>query len=306
MPRFIGRRLGGFGACLLCIALPVLAHAQQKFASAEAAASAFVDAVARSDAEAMRRLLGADYRKVLQLDAVSQEDKLDFLAASAESRRVVAQGDAKAVLQVGKSNWQLPIPIARTAGGWAFDTRAGADEIATRRIGRNELAAMEAALAYFDAQKDYARQERQPGMGLVYAQKFISTPGRKDGLYWDTAPGEEPSPIGRGYAATDADGAYHGYHYRILSGQGPHAPGGAYDYRIKGRMTAGFALVAWPARYGQSGIMSFMVSHDGVVYQKNLGPGGAALARGMKLFDPGPGWEPVQAPSQVAAKSATK
>ena len=151
----------------------------------------------------------------------------------------MAQGDDKAVLEVGKTNWQLPIPIVKTAGGWVFDTRAGADEMVTRRIGRNELSAMEAALAYFDAQKEYARKERQPGMGLVYAQKLRSTPGKQDGLYWDTAPGEAPSPIGPSFAATSADGAYHGYFYRILTGQGKNAPGGAYDYRIKGRMSAG-------------------------------------------------------------------
>lgn len=299
-------RVAALCAAGLLAALPLLAQAQQKFSSADAAAEAFITAVATSNADAMRNLLGGDYRKVLQLNEVTQDDKLNFLAASAESRRVVAQGDNTAVLEVGKSNWQMAIPIVKSAGGWAFDTRAGAEVIATRRIGRNELSAMEATLAYFDAQKEYARKERMAGQGLVYAQKFFSSPGKKDGLYWASQAGEEASPIGPGYAATSADGAYHGYHYRILTGQGKNAPGGAYDYRIKGRMSAGFALIAWPARYGQTGIMSFMVSHDGVVYQKNLGPDGAVLARAMQRFDPGPGWEPVQVPSQLAAKGSPK
>ncbi len=161
---------------------------------------------------------------------------------------------------------------------------------------------MEAALAYFDAQKEYAGAERQAGQGRVYAQKFRSSPGKKDGLYWDTDAGEEPSPIGPAYDATAPDGAYHGYHFRILTAQGKNAPGGAYDYRSKGRMNAGFALIAWPAKWGDTGIMSFMVSHDGVLYQKNLGPNGGAVARGMQRFDPDDSWQSVQAPSQLAAR----
>lgn len=307
MSRSILHRLAAVCAALLVAALPALGHAQQtKFPSADAAAEAIVDAVARNDDDAVRAILGTDYRKVLQLGEVSQKDKLDFLAAWAEARRVVAQGDSKAVLEVGKSNWRLPIPIVKAASGWVFDTRAGADELTTRRIGRNELSAMEATLAYYDAQKDYARKERQPGSGLVYAQKFFSTPGKKDGLYWETAASEEPSPLGSSYTATGPYGAYHGYNYRILTAQGKNAVGGAYDYRIKGRMNAGFALIAWPARYGHSGIMSFMVSHDGVVFQKNLGPGGDAAARGMQRFDPDSSWQPVQPPSELAAKGATK
>ena len=294
---------------LSAVAAPGLAQAQQtKFPSADAAATAFVDAVARSDGDGVRAILGADYRKVMPLDEMTQDDKLDFLSAWAQGHRVVTQGDNKAVLEVGKTNWPLPIPMVKGAGGWVFDTRAGADEMITRRIGRNELAAMEAVLAYFDAQKDYARKERQPGMGLVYAQKFFSTPGKKDGLYWETAAGEEPSPLGPAYsAATSPDGAYHGYYFRILTGQGKNANGGAYDYRIKGRMSGGFALIAWPAQFGKSGIMSFMVNHDGVVFQKNLGPNTDAVARAIQRFDHDATWTAVLAPSELAAKGgATK
>jgi Protein of unknown function (DUF2950) len=292
---------------LFVAAAPGVAHAQQsKFPSAEAAAEAFVDAIARSDDDAMRAILGADYRKVLPLDEVSQDDKLDFLSAWAQGHRVVAQAENKAVLEVGKTHWSLPIPMVKGSGGWVFDTRAGADEMFTRRIGRNELSAMEAVLAYFDAQKEYARKERQPGMGLVYAQKFFSTPGKKDGLYWATAAGEEPSPLGPAHsAATSPEGAYHGYYFRILTGQGKNANGGAYDYRVKGRMSGGFALIAWPAQYGKSGIMSFMVNHDGVVFQKNLGPGGNAVARAMQRFDHDASWQAV-VPASAMAAGATK
>lgn len=298
-------RLAALLAAVLLAALPAAAHAQvKKFPSADAAAAAFTNAVATNDKDGMRALLGADYMKVLQLDKVSESDKVDYLAAWADAHRVVPQGDAKATLEVGKSAWPMPIPMVKTAGGWQFDTRAGADNLNTLRIGRNELSAMEATLAYYDAQKDYASKERQPGQGLTYAQKFFSSPGKKDGLYWPTATGEEPSPIGPAYAtSTTPDGAYHGYYYRILTSQGKNANGGAYDYLIKGRMSAGFALIAWPARWGQTGIMSFMVNHDGVVFEKNLGPSTASAARSIQRFDHDTTWTAVQPPSELAARS---
>lgn len=306
MSTSLKHRLAALCVALCVVAAPGLAQAQQtRFPSADAAAAAFVDALARSDGDAVRAMLGTDYQKVMPLDAMTQDDKLDFLSAWAQGHRVVLQGDQKAVLEVGKTNWALPIPMVKRADGWIFDTRAGADELITRRIGRNELAAMEAVLAYFDAQKDYARKERQPGMGRVYAQKFFSTPGKKDGLYWESAAGEEPSPLGPAYsAATTRDGAYHGYYFRILTGQGKNANGGAYDYRVNGRMSAGFALIAWPAQFGKSGIMSFMVNHDGVVFQKNLGPGGDAVARSMQRFDHDASWQAVVPASAMAAASA--
>jgi len=307
MPFSLKHLFTAWCVALLVAAVPGAAHAQQaKFPSAEAAAEAFVDAIARSDGDAVRAILGSNYRKVLPLDDMSPDDKLDFLAAWAQGHRVVAQSDNRAVLEVGKTHWPLPIPMVKGASGWAFDTLAGADELVTRRIGRNELWAMEAVLAYFDAQKEYARKERQPGAGRVYAQKFFSTPGKQDGLYWETAVGEEPSPLGPAYSvASGRDGTYHGYHFRILTAQGKHANGGAYDYRIKGRMSAGFALIAWPAQFGKTGIMSFMVSHEGVVFQKNLGPNGDAVARGMQRFDHDASWQAV-VPASAMAVSATK
>jgi Protein of unknown function (DUF2950) len=292
-------RLAALGLGLAITALPALA--QTRFPSAEAAADAFVDALATSDNERLHQILGPGYRS-LHLEEASRDDKLDFLAAWAKGHRVVSQGQDRAVLEVGDSNWMLPIPIANGSRGWAFDTRAGADELNTKRIGRNELAVMEAVLAYFDMQKEYASKERQSGQGLVYARKFFSSPGKQDGLYWPSAPGEEASPMGPGYAAGGPGGAYHGYNFRILGAQGRHASGGAYDYVDKGRMNGGFALIAWPVKYGYSGIMSFMVSHDGVVYQKTLGPGGDAIARSMRAFDPDASWQVVKPPSTLAAR----
>jgi hypothetical protein len=210
-------------------------------------------------------------------------------------------GESKAILEAGTSHWPMPVPIVKNASGWFFDTIAGAREIEIRRIGRNELAAIEATLAYFDAQKEYAGEQRVPGQGRVFAQKLRSSAGKRDGLYWPTVFGEPPSPIGAGYAPTDRDGAYHGYHFRILTGQGRHASGGAYDYVNGGRMNAGFALIAWPARYGQSGIMSFIVNQDGIVYQRDLGTSTAARARATQRFDPAPGWTAVRAQSELAA-----
>ena len=300
------KRLAALAATLLMLTLPNWAHARaQQFPSADAAADAFVDALARSDGDAMRQILGPGYHKVLDINEVAQHDKLDFLAAWAKTHRVVTQGDTVAMLEVGDSKWTLPIPMVKGSGGWSFDTLAGADEIKTRRIGRNELAAMEAVLAYFDAQKEYAQRERQPGQGLVYAQRFFSQPGKKDGLYWDTGADEAPSPLGPGYDVLDRNGAYHGYFYRILTRQGPNANGGTYDYRTKGRMNAGFALIAWPARWGYTGVMSFMVNHDGVVFEKNLGANTDKLARGMQSFDPDSSWTAV-VPASVLADGGTK
>jgi hypothetical protein len=184
----------------------------------------------------------------------------------------------------------------KSAAGWRFDPRAGVETMRSRRIGRNELAAMQAALAYFDAQKEYAQKDRDNNRVLEYAQKFASSPGKHDGLYWPDAQGQDPSPLGPLYAGDKAGEGYHGYHFKILKAQGPDAPGGAYDYVIGGRMRSGFALIAWPRRYGETGVMSFMVSHDGKVYQKDLGPGTDAAAHASTRFDPDPSWHPVTVP----------
>jgi hypothetical protein len=194
---------------------------------------------------------------------------------------------------VGSDHWTLPIPIVKSANGWRFDVKGGSGEIRARQIGRNELAAVQAALAYHDAQMDYASVDRDGDGALEYAQNIYSTPGQHDGLYWADDDSGQISPLGSEFGKTIAGEPWHGYHFRILLGQGPSAPGGAYSYLIGDKMSRGFALIAWPAKYGETGVMSFMISHDGQVFEKDLGPGGEKLAQTMKRFDPDDSWKDV-------------
>jgi hypothetical protein len=270
-------------------------HAQRAYPSAEAASQAFHEALSRNDAAALRTVLGANWKSFVPEVAVSRADVDTFLAAWDKQHKVIVQGD-KAELAVGEGNWTLPVPLARTASGWHFDPRAGADVMRTRRIGRNELNAMQAVYAYFDAQKEYAMRDRDGDGVLSYAMKIFSTPGRHDGLYWDDKTGTGQSPLGPQFGGHTAGQGYHGYYFRILQGQGKNAPGGAYDYVIGGRMRSGFALVAWPMQYGQTGVTSFMISHDGVLYEKDLGPDSDAMARAMSRFDPDASWRKVGSP----------
>ena len=269
------------------------AVAQEAFDSPEAAADAFVHAVATSDEDALRTVLGADWKRFIPIEGIDRDDVNAFLAARYKKQKIIRDSDNRAHLAVGPDEWTLPIPIVKSGGVWRFDTRAGAEEIRTRRIGRNELSAMQAALAYYDAQKEYALADRNGDGTIEYAQRLISSPGRNDGLYWDAQNGEEESPLGPLFGNDKPGTDYHGYYFKILKGQGKHAPGGAYDYRIEGRMTAGFALVAWPVRYGETGVMTFVVNHEGQLYEKNLGPRTDAVARKMTLFDPDSSWRKV-------------
>lgn len=273
---------------------PMPAAAQQAFPTADAAAAALVDAIARKDEAAKRLVLGNDWRKLIPTENIKDKDVDAFLEGWATSHKIVVEPAHTAHLAVGAQDWVLPIPIVEKKGAWRFDTLAAVEEIRTRRIGRNELATMQAALAYYDAQKEYAREDRNGDGVLEYAQKTISTPGQQDGLYWAALEGEAESPLGPlfGEAGPSSEG-YYGYRYRILTAQGDKAPGGAYDYRIKDRLVAGFALVAWPVKYGDSGVMSFMVSHDGVLYEKNLGPKSDEIARAMTRFNPDSSWRKV-------------
>jgi hypothetical protein len=284
-------------AATLFVAAAPTAFAQQKtFPSPEAAMNAFGDAVATSDDDAMNAILGADYRDLIP--PVGAEGRYRFLAAWAKSHAIKPDGDAKAHVAVGNDGWTLPIPVVKTAQGWRFDTRAGAEEMRLRRIGRNELAVMQVMLAVFDAQKEYASVDRDGDGLLEYAPKFTSAPGKRDGLYWPTKTGERPSPLGPAFAAAraagGAEGVYYGYRYKLLAGQGKNAPGGAYDYVAGGKRIGGFAVVAWPAKYGDTGVMTFIVSHDGVVYEKDLGPDTAARAAAMTRFDPDSSWQKVE------------
>jgi len=268
---------------------------QAVFASPEIAAQALTDAIDAGDREAAETIFGARFADLMPMDPIDREDVDTYLALYAQKHTLLPESDHQRVLAIGEEGWTFPVPIIKADRGWHFDTAAGIERVRIRQIGRNELGTIQAALAYYDAQKEYAEHDRNGDGILEYAQKFRSTLGQQDGLYWEVDPGEQPSPLGPLFDGKDLpDGAYHGYHYRILKSQGANAPGGAYDYVIGGRMIGGFALVAWPAEYGESGIMSFMVSHDGIVYENNLGPDGASAATAMQAFNPEAGWVPVQ------------
>ena len=279
------------------------APAQKQFATPEDAVKALVDAVRAEDANGMLAVIGPKSRSWLFTgDKVADRAEWKkFLAAYDVKNSVTKEGDAKAILGVGDDNWTFPAPLVHTADKWAFDADAGREEIINRRVGRNELDTMQTLLAIVDAQREYALNDAD-GNGLAdYAARFASTPGKKDGLYWPTKNGEPPSPLGplvakavrEGYSGKGSASQpqpYHGYIYRMLTAQGKDAPGGAFDYLVRGKMFGGFAVLAYPASYGTSGVKSFVVNHEGVVYEGDFGPTTAAQAAKVKLFNPGPGW----------------
>lgn len=273
----------------LPFATPV--HAQEAFPSPDAAFATLVDGLARHDDAEVRRALGTGYAKALPLGNHFESDRTDFLAAWARGHRVERSGNtAHLVLADG---WSLPLPVVMRDGAWHFDLAAAASEMQVRRIGRNELAAINAMYAYVDAQRDYATADRNGDGLLEYAKRIISRPGQHDGLFWPTAEDEAPSPAGPLLDTADLADGYHGYRFRILQGQGAAADGGARSYVRNGRMTDGFALVAWPARYGDTGVMTFIVNHDGTVYQRDLGAATASAAANIARFDPAKGWVAV-------------
>jgi len=286
------RRHVVLAALMAALAAPLAAHGQQAFPSPEAAFDTLVDGLARHDDAEVRRALGPGYAKALPLNGHLEHDRVDFLAAWASGHRVERSGNAAHL--VLSDGWTMPLPVTLRDGAWRFDLAAGADEMLVRRIGRNELAAINVMRAYVDAQRDYAATDRNGDGRLEYARRIMSRPGYRDGLYWSTAEGEAPSPAGPLLDTADLREGYHGYRFRILQAQGPAASGGARSYVRNGRMTDGFALVAWPARYGATGVMTFIVNHDGVVYQRDLGPGTTTAAAGITRFDPAKGWEAVK------------
>jgi len=276
---------------------------QKTFVSPEEAVKALV--AAAGDAKAVLAVLGPEAKALINsgdaaADKVARER---FLQAYTEANKLMRSGDDMALLVVGKDEWTFPIPIVKVAAGWRFDTKEGREEILNRRIGRNELSAIKAVQAYADAQREYYLRNPQGDKLLHYAQKIVSAQGKRDGLYFPTKAGERPSPLGpmfesaraKGYEkGKDAAGKpvpYHGYRYRILRSQGPNAAGGAYDYIAQGKMIGGFALIAWPAIYGNSGVMTFLVNHDGVVYEKDLGPDTAQAAQKITRFNPDGSWK---------------
>ncbi len=282
---------------------------QKTFASPEEAAKAAIAAAKAGDSKELTAIFGAGSEKVLQSgDKVADKDARErFVKAADEANALEKSGDAKAVLTVGKDKWPFPVPIVKADSGWRFDLEAGKEEILNRRIGQNELFTMQSVLAYGDAQREYYTRNPENSKLLHYAQKMASSPGKRDGLYFPVKSGEAPSPLGplfdsakaQGYAVGGGKpGPYHGYKYKILTGQGADAKGGAYEYIAGGKMIGGFAVIAWPAKYGNSGVMSFMANHDGVVYEKDLGPGTEAAAQKITKFNPDKTWKAVQEPGK--------
>lgn len=283
-------------ACALCLASVAAAHAQQNFKSPEAAMNALGEAVADNEESTLQSLFGRDFRDLIP--PAGAEVRSRFIDEWGKSHTIQEKDGTHAHIAVGGDGWTFPIPLVKSAAGWHFDIRAGAEEMRVRRIGRNELAVIQTMLAIYDAQREYALTDHDGDGLLSYASKLSSSPGKQDGLYWPTQADAPPSPLGPAFiqasARNTADTGYHGYHYKLLTSQGSHAPGGAYDYLAHGKLFGGFAVIAWPARYGDTGIKSFMVSHAGQVYERDLGPDGAAKAKAMTSFDPGPGWAKVQ------------
>lgn len=288
--RWLRVTLAGFSLCAAAAfaAPPVL----KTFDTPEAAMNAFGQAVLASDDAALKALFGADF--LAEIPPLGAEARQRFIDAWKKEHGIRPIGEQRARITVGTDGWTFPAPLIKTEQGWRFDPVVGADEIHERRIGRNELAAMQTLLAIWDAQREYASEYRDGDTLLKYASKLKSSPGKHDGLYWPTKAGEPPSPVGpaladAGARSTSPQG-YNGYHYKLLVRQGPNAKGGAYNYLVRGKLIGGFAVLAWPAHYWDTGVMSFIVNHDGVVYERDLGPDTAAKAAAMQSFDPGPGW----------------
>jgi Protein of unknown function (DUF2950) len=276
---------------------------QRLFPSAEAGTAALAEAMKANDEAALRGILGRRGVDLIGLrEPVAGEKPHErFLAAYAQSNKLALEGDRKAVLEVGQDAWPFPIPLVKAADGWRFDTRLGEQEVLARRIGRNELAAIQVCLAIADAEHEYASSARDKDSVLKYTPRFVSTPGKHDGLYWESVGSEPLSPLGPFVAAAGAGpesgraalqrGPYHGYFYRILTRQGKNAKGDAYSYVVHGMMIGGFAVLAYPARYGSTGVKAFVVSHEGEVFEKDLGRNTRAIAQKIDAFDPDSSWK---------------
>jgi len=278
------------------------AQAQQSFSSPDEAAAALAAAAKSGSSSAVEKVLGKDAEDIVDSgDEVADAETLKRFTAAYEAKHSIkAEGDKKATMILGNDDFPFPIPLFKTRSGWEFATAEGRREVLYRRIGRNELDAIQACLAYVDAQNEYADQDRGEGAG-VYAQHIVSSPGKKDGLFWRDD--REPSPLGEFAAEASSEGyklkgkgaPYHGYYFRILKAQGSDAPGGALNYVVKGKMIGGFALIAYPAEYGNSGVMTFLVNHAGTVYQKDLGERTDFVAKRIIRFDPDQTWKKVDA-----------
>jgi len=293
----------GIGAIVMLALLNSASQAQQAYPSPEEAAASLAAALKTGTRSAILKVLGKDGEDIAASgdDVADAEMRQRFLSAYEARHSIKTEGNKKATLIVGADDFPFPVPLVNNRSGWEFDTAAGRIEILYRRIGRNELDAIQTCLAFVDAQNEYAEKDRGEGVG-VYAQHIVSSPGKKDGLFWRDD--RDPSPLGVLAAKASAEGykasgegeqpqPYHGYYFRIMRGQGTDAPGGAFNYVVKGKMIGGFALIAYPSEYGNSGVMTFQVNHAGTVYQKDLGKRTESLANRIILFDPDQTWKKV-------------
>jgi hypothetical protein len=292
-------------AFLLIVCFPLRSMAQQPgqkvFATAEEASNALVMAMQNNDEKATLDLLGADGKQIVSSGDATEDarTRADFVQAYREMHRLVNEPDGTTTLYIGAKNWPTPIPLAHKGGSWYFDTDAGKQEILYRRVGRNELSTIRVCQELVAAEKDYRRTQPEE-----YAEKISSDAGRRNGLYWPAAAGGPQSPIGpRVASAAGEQSPYRGYYFHILTQQGKHAPGGAKSYIANGKMTEGFAFVAYPAEYRSSGVMTFIVGSDGVVYERDLGQETAVLAKAMKQFDPDANWHKTEG---IQAQTAGK
>ena len=297
-------------SCLLAAALATATAAAQPkpktFATPDEASAALIAAAERFDAAALQEILGPDGEGlVITEDTVQDRNQAAAFAAQAREKKQIVRDPSNprvATLTVGREDWPMPIPIVEKGGRWSFDSKRGRREILYRRIGRNELDAIELCRGYVEAQHEYALDRHDGSLFNQYAQRIISTPGKQDGLAWKTADGKWEGPVSEGIARVIAEGytsryePYHGYYFKVLKGQGPSAPLGAMDYLVEGAMIGGFALVAAPADHGVTGVKTFIISHDGVVYEKDLGSKTVERFREMELYDPDHTWHPVTEP----------
>jgi hypothetical protein len=306
MSRRVTLTCAAIAALLSCIVIAQEVR-QRSFASPEDAVTALIDAVKGGQLNDVIAIFGPDGKELADSSdaATGRRNREVFAAAAAEGWRLEDQADKGKILVIGHEQWPFPVPLVKRGNGWQFDTTAGKEEVLARRVGRNELAAMQVCRTYVAAQRLYAQHAHDGKASGLFAQRIASSPGKQDGLYWPAARGQKRSPLGDLVAQAAAEGRalntapsapqpFHGYAFKILTGQGAGAAGGAKSYLMSGEMTAGFALVAWPVQYDATGVMTFVVNQDGVVYQKDLGPSTAATASAMTVYDPDAGWEVAQ------------
>ncbi len=302
-------------ALLMIFTLGILntnaSSAQKDFGTTEEAVAAFIAALRGDNEKELLEIFGMEEQELISSgDPVADQQRQGSFIREYDIKNSLFQEGEKMVLIVGDKDWPFPIPLVKKGGRWSFNTKAGKEEILNRRIGENEASTMQTLLAIVDAQREYAMKDYDGDGTLEYAEKFWSDPGKKNGLFWETKEGEEPSPLGELVASARAEGytqagakkepmPYHGYFFRPLKKQGRHASGGAFDYMVKGKQIGGFAVIAYPSTYGNSGVMTFVVNYEGVIYEKNLGKNTANTAKALDAFDPDASWEKIDLSDSV-------